>query len=179
MLLIFLKMEKINEHERPKQSSLRLDVQIQRKCDAELIRIREGLLQKPRPLLLYGAHLFVGHAQDLKFDVAATLQRAKRALDLEDRGRPVCSVNREVRTAEGPVLLDESNDCPGRRRHLQLLQTTRKAPAVAGERAMKMHNFLLEIVQDFHLKRTRFSAELTRAAIRVLSHEVDLLSHGV
>lgn len=65
-------MEEVDEHERAQESRLGSDIQTQGKSNAKVIRISEGLLQKPRPLLLDRTNLLVTrYTYYLEFDILA------------------------------------------------------------------------------------------------------------
>jgi len=120
-VLIFLEEKEINEHKSSEHRRLGFHVQIQRKRDAEVVRVREGLLRKAAPLLRDRSHLLAIQAQHLKLYITAAFERAKWPFDFEKWCCAIWSINCEVGNAKGPVLLDHANYGARGSRHFQLL----------------------------------------------------------
>lgn len=75
----------VNKEQCPEQCRLYPHVQIHRKVDAKVVRVREHLAREARPLLGDLSHLIAISGDDLELHVTADAERTARSLDLQHR----------------------------------------------------------------------------------------------
>jgi len=87
--------------------------------------------------------------------------------------------NAEGWRTNGPLLLNGADNIAGWCRDLDTLQTAGKQTGGAGQRAVHVDHFLLEVIKDTHVEGSRRTTAIARAAVVVLRREIDLLTQGV
>ena len=97
-----------------------LDIQINWKCDTEIVRVCEHFPANPGPLFCNFTNLSLIHGVDVEVNVGAALADAEGALNGQHL-LACLSLDDEPRFTEGPLLLHHTNHVPWRRLDLHLL----------------------------------------------------------
>ena len=120
----------------------------------------------------------VSSRSDVKVDIRATLTSTDRALYGQDL-LPVLIFDGKERSAERPLLLDVPDDGAHGAVDLHLLETAGETTSLASERSDQVYDLLARVVHNVHLERSARATAHSRAAVRVLLGEEDVLAEIV